>query len=203
MNARGVGFAIGPARVPIVAGAILFDLAVGSADAYPDEAAGEAACEAAREGEIETGRDRSGHRSDGREDPRHRPRGPRRRSARPPSSFRAARRVAALAAVESPSGTSWIPTPEAASPDPARGTARFLTARALARRRRFARARSRRANTTLVCVATDVAFDQASLKRVAIEAHDGLARAVRPAHTVVDGDIAFALAPAGRRPLAH
>jgi L-aminopeptidase/D-esterase-like protein len=38
------------------------------------------------------------------------------------------------------------------------------------------------------------------LKRVVIEAHDGLARAVRPAHTVVDGDIAFALAPAGAPP---
>ena len=56
------------------------------------------------------------------------------------------------------------------------------------------------ANTTLVCVATDVAFEQGPLKRVAIEAHDGLARAVRPAHTVVDGDVVFALAPAGPAP---
>jgi L-aminopeptidase/D-esterase-like protein len=57
------------------------------------------------------------------------------------------------------------------------------------------------ANTTLVCVATDVAFDQGALKRVAIEAHDGLARAVRPAHTVVDGDVVFALAPGGPAPV--
>jgi L-aminopeptidase/D-esterase-like protein len=35
---------------------------------------------------------------------------------------------------------------------------------------------------------------------VAIEAHDGIARAVRPAHTVVDGDVVFALAPAGPPP---
>jgi L-aminopeptidase/D-esterase-like protein len=56
------------------------------------------------------------------------------------------------------------------------------------------------ANTTLVCVATSVAFDQASLKRVAIEAHDGIARAVRPAHTVVDGDVTFALAPDAHGP---
>jgi L-aminopeptidase/D-esterase-like protein len=41
--------------VPIVAAAILFDLAVGDSEAFPDEAAGEAACDAAREGEIETG----------------------------------------------------------------------------------------------------------------------------------------------------
>src|ERR1700692_390496 len=55
LRRRGVGFPIGPARVPIVAGAILFDLAVGDPEAYPDEAAGEAACDAARDGEIETG----------------------------------------------------------------------------------------------------------------------------------------------------
>jgi L-aminopeptidase/D-esterase-like protein len=52
---RGVGFAIGNARVPIVAGAILFDLGVGESGAYPDEASGEAACEAAGDGAIPTG----------------------------------------------------------------------------------------------------------------------------------------------------
>ncbi|HEX4438904.1 MAG TPA: P1 family peptidase, partial [Thermoanaerobaculia bacterium] len=56
------------------------------------------------------------------------------------------------------------------------------------------------AHTTLVCVASSVAFDPAALRRVAIEAHDGLARAVRPAHSVVDGDVVFALAPSGSPP---
>ena len=56
------------------------------------------------------------------------------------------------------------------------------------------------AATTLVCVATTVPFEPGSLKRVAIEAHDGIARAVRPAHTVVDGDTLFALAPSGPAP---
>src|SRR5260370_29713315 len=51
----GVGFGIGPARVPIVAAAVLFDLAIGDPGAHPDAAMGEAACAAAREGEIETG----------------------------------------------------------------------------------------------------------------------------------------------------
>src|SRR5262249_12581473 len=55
-------------------------------------------------------------------------------------------------------------------------------------------------HTTLLCVATTVPFDTASLKRVAIEAHDGVARAVRPTHSVVDGDVVFALAPAGAAP---
>src|SRR5439155_4610216 len=52
---RGAGFAVGSARVPIVAAAVLFDLAVGDPDAYPDENMGAAACEAAEEGEIPTG----------------------------------------------------------------------------------------------------------------------------------------------------
>src|SRR5262249_10278990 len=57
---RGVGFAIGPARVPIVAAAVLFDLAVGDAKAHPTAAMGEAACAAAREGGVEAGRVRAG-----------------------------------------------------------------------------------------------------------------------------------------------
>jgi L-aminopeptidase/D-esterase-like protein len=55
-------------------------------------------------------------------------------------------------------------------------------------------------HTTLVAVATSVPFEPGSLKRVAIEAHDGLARAVRPAHTLFDGDVVFALAPGGPPP---
>jgi len=50
-----------------------------------------------------------------------------------------------------------------------------------------------RANTTIACVATDVALTPAQAKRVAIMAQDGLARAVRPAHAPTDGDVVFAL----------
>src|SRR4030095_4420355 len=55
-------------------------------------------------------------------------------------------------------------------------------------------------NTTLVAVATSVPFDPASLKRVALQGHGGLARAVRPSHTIFDGDVVFALAPGGGAP---
>ena len=49
------------------------------------------------------------------------------------------------------------------------------------------------ANTTLIVVATNAPLDKAGASRVAMMAHDGLARAVRPAHTGFDGDIVFAL----------
>lgn len=48
-------------------------------------------------------------------------------------------------------------------------------------------------NTTLAIVATDAAMTAAELKRVAIMATDGFARALRPVHTLFDGDVVFAL----------
>ncbi|MFP6748513.1 MAG: P1 family peptidase [Alphaproteobacteria bacterium] len=48
-------------------------------------------------------------------------------------------------------------------------------------------------NTTLAVVATNVTLDKAQAKRVAIMAHDGMARAIRPIHTPFDGDVVFAL----------
>jgi L-aminopeptidase/D-esterase-like protein len=49
-------------------------------------------------------------------------------------------------------------------------------------------------NTTIGVVATDAALSKAECRRLAISAHDGLARAVRPAHTMFDGDTIFAAA---------
>lgn len=50
------------------------------------------------------------------------------------------------------------------------------------------------ANTTLGVVACNADLTTAECKRVAMMAHDGIARAVRPAHTPFDGDTVFALA---------
>ena len=49
-------------------------------------------------------------------------------------------------------------------------------------------------NTTIGVVATDAALTKAQCRRLAMAAHDGLARAVRPAHSLFDGDTVFALA---------
>jgi putative pantetheine hydrolase len=48
-------------------------------------------------------------------------------------------------------------------------------------------------NTVIAVLATDVPLDKAATKRLAMMAHDGLARAVEPVHTLVDGDSIFAL----------
>jgi D-aminopeptidase len=55
-------------------------------------------------------------------------------------------------------------------------------------------------NTTIAIVATDAALTKAQAKELAVIAQDGLARAIYPAHTTLDGDTVFAAAT-GRRPL--
>jgi L-aminopeptidase/D-esterase-like protein len=57
-----------------------------------------------------------------------------------------------------------------------------------------------RGNTTLAVVATDVRLEKSDLRRVAIMAQDGLARAIRPVHTPFDGDIVYALSTGRREP---
>jgi L-aminopeptidase/D-esterase-like protein len=53
-------------------------------------------------------------------------------------------------------------------------------------------------NTTIGVVAVDAALSKAEARRIAVAAQDGLARAVRPAHTMFDGDTVFALATGAR-----
>lgn len=57
------------------------------------------------------------------------------------------------------------------------------------------------ANTTIAIVATDAALTKSQAKRMAVAAQDGIARAVSPAHTPVDGDLVFAVS-AGDKQLA-
>jgi L-aminopeptidase/D-esterase-like protein len=49
-------------------------------------------------------------------------------------------------------------------------------------------------NTTLAVVATDAVLSKEGTNKMAQMAHDGLAQAIRPIHTMVDGDTVFALA---------
>ncbi|WP_341864291.1 P1 family peptidase [Gymnodinialimonas sp. 57CJ19] len=57
-------------------------------------------------------------------------------------------------------------------------------------------------NTTIAIVATDAALTQAQATRLAVAAHDGMARAIYPSHTPMDGDLVFAAAT-GAVPLAE
>lgn len=75
-----------------------------------------------------------------------------------------------------------------------RGTTRRFVDLAAALQRRSELFESAAAeNTTLMCVATNVALEPHQLQRIAVHAHDGFARVVSPAHTTGDGDTAFAV----------
>lgn len=76
-------------------------------------------------------------------------------------------------------------------PDPASGLG-------LSRESRKIAAMSPRENTTIAIVATDAALTKAECKRVAVAAHDGIGRATVPAHTPMDGDLVFALSTDGK-----
>ncbi len=77
-------------------------------------------------------------------------------------------------------------------PDPATGLGRVLESRKMTRM--LARPdRQDRANTTIAIVATDAALSKAQCQRLATAAHDGMARACVPSHTPGDGDLVFAM----------
>ena len=80
-------------------------------------------------------------------------------------------------------------------PDPASGLGRDVTSRKHT-------AFFDRANTTIAVVATDAAMSKPQCHRMAVAAHDGIARACVPAHTANDGDLVFALST-GEQPLTE
>jgi L-aminopeptidase/D-esterase-like protein len=55
-------------------------------------------------------------------------------------------------------------------------------------------------NTTIAIIATNAAFDKTQCKRLAVMAQDGMARALFPAHTPLDGDLVFAAATGAKEP---
>lgn len=171
---RGRGFPTPAGPVPIVVGAVLYDLAVGDAKVRPDAAAGYAAAQAATDGPVATGRVGAGTGAtvDKWRGPEHaRPGGIGTASARSGGCV-----VGALFAVNAYGGLAadgaygGAPTGE----DLPRAVATPFT------------------NTTIGVVATDAALDKVGCLLVAQAAHDGLARALEPVHATVDGDAVVA-----------
>ena len=56
-----------------------------------------------------------------------------------------------------------------------------------------------RLNTVLGVIAVNASMTKADMTKIAQMAQDGIARTIRPAHTLLDGDVVFALATGGRR----
>ena len=191
LDEQGIGYRTRTARVPIVPAAILYDLGVGDPAIRPDAECGYRAARAARsdgigEGSIGAGAGATVGKLAGPD--RAMKGGIGTALIELPDGLQ----VAALMAVNAV-GDIYDPTTGAlvAGVRSADGR-RVVGAHALLREP--APDPPGGENTTIGVVATNARLDKAQLGVVARMAHDGLARAVRPAHTPVDGDTIFALA---------
>lgn len=190
LEERGVGFDVGVGVVPIVPAAILFDLGLGDSKARPGPNEGYRACveattDSIEEGSVGAGTGATVGKALGVE-----------RSVKGGVGSASARLgegyiVGALVAVN-----AWgsVVDPESgevvAGPRSEDGkvldSVDVLTGGAV-------QASAFAQNTTLAVVATDAPLTKEQANKVAQMAHDGMARSVRPAHTMYDGDIVFVL----------
>ncbi|ABM32389.1 P1 family peptidase [Paracidovorax citrulli] len=199
LEERGIGFDVGVARVPLVPAAVLFDLHVGDARIRPDVAAGYAACEAAAaaassgaaamplaEGCVGAGAGAAVGKLFGMA---HAMKG----GIGSASVTVDGVTVGALVACNA---VGDVVDPETGRPVAGARTADGLHLRDT-RRALLAGDAPRTllagTNTTIGVVATDAVITKAQARRLAVCAHDGLARAINPVHTLSDGDTLFAL----------
>lgn len=171
LEEKGIGVPLRQWRVPHVAGAVIFDLMVGDGTVRPDAVAGYAACRMATgepaEGLVGAGTGATVAKLAG--------------GSRPGGlgivSLRAGAATVTAVMVVNAGGDIWDSERNEWA---ARSEQRPLAPGA--------------GNTTIGAVFTDATLDRDATRRVAMTAHDGLARAVRPAHTDRDGDTIFAMA---------
>ena len=193
LRAQGRGFQVRGAVIPLVPGAILFDLLNGGEKDWienPYRALGRAAFEAASDdftlGSAGAGTGALTAMVKG---------GLGSASLVLPDGSTVGALVAAnpVGAVTTPGDRHFFAAPfevgdefGALGVDPATGLGLSMDSRKM-------QALSPRENTTIAIIATDAPLTKAQCQRVAVAAHDGIARATVPAHTPHDGDLVFAL----------
>jgi L-aminopeptidase/D-esterase-like protein len=191
LEEQGIGLQVGPGRIPIVPAAVLFDLYLGDPQVRPDGAAGYAACAAA--------------------------------SAQPPAEGSVGAGSGAVVgkifgadrATKGGIGTASVTVGgitvgalvacnalgDVLDPETGRIVAgarkddgSFLDSRRALLAGLPPRQLVAGSNTTIGVIATDARLTKAQANRLATAGHDGMARAVNPAHTPLDGDTLFAIA---------
>lgn len=165
---RGIGFPTSAGPVPIVVGAVIFDLAVGDGSVRPDAAAGYAACDAASDAAVVEGRVGAGTGATlgkiGGPDTT-------RAGGLGTATVRDGELVVAALVVVNAVG-HLRPAPNVPP----------------------VRDRALRENTTIGVIVTNATLDKAACHVVAQSGHSGMARAIEPVHTRYDGDALVAAA---------
>jgi L-aminopeptidase/D-esterase-like protein len=189
LEERGIGFDVGVARVPIVPAAVIFDLAIGRADVRPDPAMAYQAClnattDSVIEGSVGAGTGATVGKILGM-----------------PHATKSGVGSACIEIVEGLFvGALAVVNALGDVIDPRSGAIIAGTRSedgfvdTLQIMRQFhAEAAASASNTVIGVVATNAKLSKEEINKVAQMAQDGLARAVRPAHTMYDGDTIFAL----------
>ncbi|SIQ23100.1 P1 family peptidase [Pseudacidovorax sp. RU35E] len=198
LEERGVGLDVRFGRLPIVPGAVLFDLPVGDARIRPDAASGYAACEAAStaapaEGNVGAGAGALVGKLFGVQ---HAMKGGIGTASVKVGGVTVGALIAcnALGDVLDPDTGELLAGSRTDDGRALRDTRRSLL------RGDLPKPLLAGTNTTIGVIATDAVLTKVQAQRLAAVAHDGLARAINPVHTMSDGDTLFALAT-GRVPL--
>lgn len=191
MEEQGIGFPVGPACLPLVPGAVLFDLLVGDASIRPDAAAGYRACELAStkppaEGNVGAGTGASVGKIFGIE------------RAMKGGIGTASVTVEGITvgAIIACNALGDVIDPDTAQPI---AGARTRNGKSLLDSRRALlhgeppKPHLAGTNTTIGVIATDAVITKAQASRLATVGHDGLARSINPVHTMSDGDALFML----------
>lgn len=191
LEERGAGMPVGPLRLPIVPGAVLFDLLVGDGTIRPDAQAGYRACESASgqqpaEGNVGAGAGAAVGKIFGIE------------RAMKGGIGTASVTVDGITvgALIACNAMGDVVDPETGRPI---AGARTGSGNALAdTRRSLLRGEAPQpllagTNTTIGVIATDAVITKVQATKLAQMAHDGLARSINPVHTMSDGDTLFAL----------
>lgn len=192
LEEKQIGFDVQVAHVPIVPAAVLFDLAVGRADVRPDAAMGYAACEAAANNENGSNMGSIGAGTGATVGHILGPQG------RMKGGLGSAvinlgdgLLVGALFAVNcfgdvvDPDSGQILAGARKLSENEFVDTMQVL--------KQGVSGFTQQGNTVIGIVATNATLTKEAANKVAQMAHDGLARAIRPAHTMFDGDTIFAL----------
>jgi L-aminopeptidase/D-esterase-like protein len=191
LEEQGVGFPVGPARLPIVPGAVLFDLVVGDASIRPDAAAGYRACELASakapaQGNVGAGTGAAVGKAFGIE-----------RAMKGGIGTASVTvdgiTVGALVACNAMGDVIDPDTAQVIAGARSRNGKALLDTRRALLRGEPPKPMLAGTNTTIGVIATDAVITKVQASRLATVGHDGLARSINPVHTMSDGDTLFAL----------
>ena len=192
---HGIGFDVQVAKVPIVPAAILFDLGIGDPKVRPDSTMGYAACKVASDGPVTPGNVGVGMGAcvGGMFGPNFQMKGG---VGTASIDLGGGLVVGALIAVNC-FGDVIDPTTNqiiagARKPPSGKELADTLRSMRSVVGKTIIRFASR--NTVIGVVATNAKLSKEEINKVAQTAHNGLARTIRPAHTMLDGDTIFGLA---------